>query len=95
MASRFLSSSEDEIRQLLEERLQKHKKNIQSRSTSVSRIFVGKGDCRAKGKKRNCSSFEKVLRRSTKKGWLGLYDGEPQDVEIRTEKIFQDKGRYR
>ena len=30
MASRFLSSSEVEIRQLLEERLQKHKKNILS-----------------------------------------------------------------
>ena len=57
--------AEDEIRQLLEEKDSKNtcKKNIQSRSTCVSRIFVGKGDCRTNTEKRNCSSFKKVLER--------------------------------
>ena len=57
--------AEDEIRQLLEEKDSKNtwKKNIQSCSTSVSWIFVGKGDCRTNREKRNCSSFKKVLER--------------------------------
>ena len=53
MASCFLSSSEHEIRQLLEEKDSKtHKKNKQNCSTSVSLIFVEKGDCRTNGEKR-------------------------------------------
>ena len=51
MASRFLSSSEDEIRQLLEKKDSKNKKNIQSRSASVSGILVGKGGFRADRKR--------------------------------------------
>ena len=60
MASRFLSSSEDEIRQLLEEKYSENTKRTYKAAQQVFHEYlVEKGDLRANGKKRNCSGFKR------------------------------------
>ena len=61
MASQFLSSSEDEIRQLLEEKYSENTKTTYKAAQQVFHEYLAeKRDSRANEENRNCSGFKRV-----------------------------------
>ncbi len=86
--------SEDEIRQLIEEKGSENTKRTYRVAQLVFHDYLTEKRIAESTEK---SEFAQVLKTfyvaARKKGWHDIYYGEPQNVEIRTEKVFQDSGR--